>query len=100
MAKITDEQVRGHAADVIYGDDAFGLEEDGVAGKYKADSHSMYYDFVKANEDPSMMEEYIAQHYNERWKLERDAFQLKRNQVGEYGREIEEQRRQQELLQK
>jgi hypothetical protein len=60
IGKISDEQLRGRAADVIYGDDAFGFEEDGVAGKYKADSHSMYYDFVKANEDPSMMEEYIA----------------------------------------
>lgn len=60
IGKIADEQFRVHAAEVIYGDDAFGLEEDGVTGKYKADSHSMYYDFVKANEDPSMMEEYIA----------------------------------------
>lgn len=67
------------------GDSLSGLEDEGL-GKYKADSHGMYYDFVKANEDPSMMEEYLAQHYNERWKLERDAFQLKKNQVAYAGR--------------
>jgi hypothetical protein len=32
--------------------------------------------------------------------LEKDAFQLKRNQVTEYGREVEEQRKQKELEQK
>jgi len=43
----------------MMGDSLSGLEDEGL-GKYKADSHGMYYDFVKANEDPSLMEEYLA----------------------------------------
>ncbi len=58
LSKISDEQLKTAAIEIIIGDSLDKLEEEGLT-KYKADSHLMYYDFVKANEDPSMMQEYI-----------------------------------------